>query len=477
MRVMGNISKKVMVAIMSASMAMTPAVGALTMPITVCAENPDLTGNRETNNENIDEFSQGTIETNNASINVVKDAGTVTNNEGTIGAINNGGSVVNNNQTVGVVNSGGSVTNNNDTIENVNSGGSVTNNNYTIENVNSGGSVTNNNYTIENVNSGGSVVNNFGAITSNEGTVTNNYGGEVTGGTVQNQFWKVFLEGDQRYSATYGTDFVRSSNQEDPHKYIQVTSNGAATGYSGTVTFASKSGYKLSGNEQANQNSSNEDVSFTYTTVRNDNGSYSITISSLNGNLYLTPESVQLVLSAINDESTPTPSNIVANDDGSVTIAFDNTNANTEIAAVQDVKKGRTMFAIPNAKGEATATVGTTRVTVSYGQCNIANAIETLVTAPANEEATKILEEFVKTNFPGRRIAVKVKARLYKAGIPVNECGVLRQSYGIGNAYDGQTVEVVQLHKDGTITTTTVPVVNGNVSFTVTDMGTFFIAI
>ena len=504
MRVMGNISKKVMVAIMSASMAMTPAAGALALPMTVCATDPSNT--IENNTEDLDEAFDVIIEENNASIYSLHTGGTVKNNNDTVFYINSGGTVETNNDLVKNINDGGTVETNNDTVRNINDGGTVENNCGTVENINDGGTVENNNSIVENINDGGTVetnevtiekvnvggvvINNFGTVQTNEGTVTNNYGGEVTGGTVQNQFWKVFLEGDQRYSATYGTDFVNSSNQEDPHKYIQVTSNGAATGNSGTVTFASKSGYELSGNEQANQNGSNEGVTFTYTTVRNANGSYSITISSLNGNLYLTPESVQLVLSAISqpsdDESTPTPSNIVENDDGSITLTINSADANTasvaSIAAVPDiasaaVKEGRTMFAVPNAKGVGTATVGTTKVTVSYHDCTVPYAIETFVAAPADEEATRMLEQFVVENFPGRKIAVKVKARLYKAGLSINEFGVLHQSYGIGYAYDGQNAEVVQIHKDGTITVTTVPMVNGKVSFAVTDMGTFFIAI
>ena len=173
---------------------------------------------------------------------------------------------------------------------------------------------------------------------------------------------------------------------------------------------------------------------------------------------------------------------------GSTAFAADSsTTSNTESSSVtdttvvapletQEVKEGRTMFAVPNAKGEGVASVGSTRLTVSYSQCTLPGAIETAVAAPANEGATQALEAFAASNFPGRKIAVKAKLRLYKAGQSVrNGFGTVKESFGVGNGYDGQNAEVVQFHDDGTITTTTVPVVNGKVSIDLTDMGTFFV--
>ena len=177
---------------------------------------------------------------------------------------------------------------------------------------------------------------------------------------------------------------------------------------------------------------------------------------------------------------------------GSTAFAADSsTTSNTESSSVtssssdttvvapletQEVKEGRTMFAVPNAKGEGVASVGSTRLTVSYSQCTLPGAIETAVAAPANEGATQALEAFVASNFPGRTVRVKAKLRLYKAGQSVrNGFGTVKESFGVGNGYDGQNAEVVQFHDDGTITTTTVPVVNGKVSIDLTDMGTFFV--
>ena len=139
------------------------------------------------------------------------------------------------------------------------------------------------------------------------------------------------------------------------------------------------------------------------------------------------------------------------------------------------VKEGRTMFAVPNAKGEATATVDNTRVTVNYSQATMPNIIETIIKAPANEGATKALQEYVANNFPGRNVRLQIKIQMYKAGVSINEAGAIQQSIGVGNAFDGQTATVVQHHKDGTITATDVPVVNGKITFATPDFGTFFI--
>ena len=75
MKVMRNVSKKVMVAIMSASMAMTPAAGALAVPMTVCATDPSNT--IENNTENLDDASDVIIEENNANIYSLHTGGTV----------------------------------------------------------------------------------------------------------------------------------------------------------------------------------------------------------------------------------------------------------------------------------------------------------------------------------------------------------------------------------------------------------------
>ncbi len=151
--------------------------------------------------------------------------------------------------------------------------------------------------------------------------------------------------------------------------------------------------------------------------------------------------------------------------------------AATSIVESTEAKAGTTIYAVPTAKNEGTATVEGTRVTVNYSEVTVPGTIETVVAAPAKEEATKVLEEYVAANSTGR-VVVKAKIRLYKAGKSLNsDFGVLKESVGVGNKYDGKTATVFQIHQDGSITATEVVVENGKVNFTVTDLGTFMIVI
>jgi hypothetical protein len=167
---------------------------------------------------------------------------------------------------------------------------------------------------------------------------------------------------------------------------------------------------------------------------------------------------------------------------GSTVFAADSsTTTNTDstsIVASQEVKEGKTMFAVPTAKNEGTATVDGTKITVNYGEVSLPCAIETAVTAPVKEEATKVLEDYVASKFSGATVALRTKLRLYKAGKSVNSgFGVLKQAFGVGNKYDGRTAVVTQIHQDGTITETEVVVTNGKVNVSFTDLGTIFVVI
>jgi hypothetical protein len=167
---------------------------------------------------------------------------------------------------------------------------------------------------------------------------------------------------------------------------------------------------------------------------------------------------------------------------GSTVFAADSsTTTNTDSTSIvesNEIKEGITIYAVPSGKNEGTATVGGTRVTVNYSEVTIPGAIETAVVAPANEEATKVLDDYVNANLGGGTIVFKTKLRLYKAGKSINsDFGVLNQSFGVGNKYDGRTAVIFQIHQDGSITTTEVPVVNGKVNIALTDLGTFAIAI
>ena len=167
---------------------------------------------------------------------------------------------------------------------------------------------------------------------------------------------------------------------------------------------------------------------------------------------------------------------------GSTVFAADSsTTTNTESTSIvesEEVKSGATMYAVPTGKNEGTATVAGTRVTVNYGEVTVPGSIETAVVAPAQEEATKVLDDYVNSQSGGGTVILKIKLRLYEAGKSINSgFGVIKQSIGVGNKYDGRTAIVYQIHQDGTITATEVVVVNGKVNIALTDLGTFAIVI
>ena len=167
---------------------------------------------------------------------------------------------------------------------------------------------------------------------------------------------------------------------------------------------------------------------------------------------------------------------------GTTVFAADSsTTTNTEstsIVETPEAKAGNTIYAVPTAKKEGTATVGGTRITVNYSEVTVPGAIETAVVAPAKEEATKVLDDFVNANLNGGTVVLRTKLRLYKAGKSLNTgFGVIKQAFGVGNKYDGRTATVFQIHQDGSITTTDVVVVNGKVNISLTDLGTFSIVI
>ena len=167
--------------------------------------------------------------------------------------------------------------------------------------------------------------------------------------------------------------------------------------------------------------------------------------------------------------------------DSSTTTNTDSSSVVEESASVlesAEVKSGATMYAVPTSKNEGTATVAGTRVTVNYSEVTVPGSIETAVVAPAKEEATKVLDDYVKATFGDGIVVFRAKLRLYKAGKSINSgFGVLKESFGVGNKYDGRTATVIQHHQDGSITTTDVVVVNGKVNIAVTDLGTFAIVI
>ena len=192
MRRTQNVPKRIAVAILAASMAMTPVAASVTCPMVafaeVVADNPE----GETKNVNADE--------------------TMNQNNGTV--VENNGAIIENNATV--TNNFGTVQENNGTV--TNNFGTVEENNYIV---------TNNYAETENVGNGN--------------------------GTVMNQFYAVSVSFSNT-SSSYGDGFTDSPNSNDTNHYIKVTSNGEHIESSGVVTIAPSEGYQLGGENSANNN-------------------------------------------------------------------------------------------------------------------------------------------------------------------------------------------------------------------------------
>ena len=155
----------------------------------------------------------------------------------------------------------------------------------------------------------------------------------------------------------------------------------------------------------------------------------------------------------------------------SVCAAPSSTTTNTAVSSIVVQKDN---------SGTATATVGSVKISASYNEVSVPNAVGTAVSAPAKEAATTVLTDYVKAQLattPGTVVGT-FKLRLYKAGVALTkDFGTMPVSFGVGNKYDGKTATVYQIHADGTITATVVTVAKGKVSLPITEMGSFAVVI
>ncbi|MBR4669102.1 MAG: hypothetical protein IKO84_00730 [Butyrivibrio sp.] len=256
-------------------------------------------------------------------------------NAGTVG--NNDGSINTNNGTVEENN--GYILTNNDHVENNNENSTIENNRGTVRN-NSG--LINDNYNVvENNNQGGIVK----FTSSGSGTIINNDGGEVLdassfasnssdiiinnfySGTITtnsdsyiriinnysdnefdpskikdtNKFHSLTINDANNANITYSRpEFIH--NDHDDKEYVQVKKNGEAKPISGTITISAKDGYKITDDGVR----MNEVGQLAYNLTRNTDGSYTVTLMNLNGNVTVTPANLHLIISAIeNQNNTP----------------------------------------------------------------------------------------------------------------------------------------------------------------------------
>ena len=112
-------------------------------------------------------------------------------------------------------------------------------------------------------------------------TITNNFSSTEIEGA--NQFRSVMFEEPENGSVTYGTG-TTSANQTH---YIQTSGSDAG---SGIITISPDDGYRIDregGDVSTLTEVTDRDVTFSYTLVKQENGSYVLTISTTDGNLYL----------------------------------------------------------------------------------------------------------------------------------------------------------------------------------------------
>ena len=259
MRRKGSITKRCMVYIMSAMMMISPISASVAFPVWGYANEVDPDGNQNPPAEP-QEASIGE-DTPIAPAESQSGEGTGENNDQVI-----------NNETIEV---------NNDTID-INNGEVATNN----------GTVTDNHGTVVNSETG-VVTNNYFDGTVTNGTVTNNYGGTVTGAMVANQFWRVSC--DLPADSTYVNGFVNSSDTNDTDNYIQVTSNGETQAVNASIKLTPLENQELDVQVQTNASGVYDGKNFTYN-LSKDGNDIIVTILSLEGNICLTDNNLQLVI-------------------------------------------------------------------------------------------------------------------------------------------------------------------------------------
>ena len=105
---------------------------------------------------------------------------------------------------------------------------------------------------------------------------------------------------------TYGTGFtdpIVSDAQGNEKRYIQVTNNQVAIdNISGTVTIAPDADHEITGDDK-----NVETADITYTLVRQDNGTYVITITAIGANVALTNTDLGLTVQAIQQQNPDIP--------------------------------------------------------------------------------------------------------------------------------------------------------------------------
>lgn len=113
--------------------------------------------------------------------------------------------------------------------------------------------------------------------------------------TVENQYNSVEVYDADNTDITFD-GFVL--DDVDNTQYILTAQNGEPVELAGTITLKAKEGYSLSDNGELSGSADK----LTYSLNKNEDGSYTVSISSLTGDVAVTPEMLNLIVSEISDD-------------------------------------------------------------------------------------------------------------------------------------------------------------------------------
>ena len=139
------------------------------------------------------------------------------------------------------------------------------------------------------------IVNNYTETAYDSGAITDT-----------NRFLSVTVEGVNNADVTYNrSGFVH--NDTTNKEYIQVKRDSQPAAVSGSITLRPEDGYQITNNG----GSTGTTQKLSYALNRNSDGSYTVTITSISGYETLTPDTLHLIISAIEHQSADQGQSIV----------------------------------------------------------------------------------------------------------------------------------------------------------------------
>ncbi len=171
----------------------------------------------------------------------------------------------------------------------------------------------------------GSIEQNYGTVSHNQGYIFQDFDGTVTNegeGYISNQYYSVTLTNDSNITAEYGGGFTEPilvDNQGNRKQFIQVKRDRQDLGdaASGQITISPKENYKLTGNDTEGVT-----TSFSYQ-LREDGGKYYLTIINPTQALTIDPTTLGLVISRIQNKENVSIANVTVED---LVYTYDSTN-------------------------------------------------------------------------------------------------------------------------------------------------------